>query len=426
VEAPGRTVVTVAADGGYTSFHLDREVADSSTQAPLVQYLAPVDVTRIAAPVGYHHKDFASFLLEQESASGLGSVRGADALTRPERVAVSTAITSYFQSGTRSAEIDVVLPAAPEGQQRLYTLRFSPDSNNVAVEALGSADRLLPADGPRSEVSGIPGFPLRAGRRDVLDWLRKRYPALSVQGATVAQIVANADRVIEQRSRSADWFQANYGIAVLDPDAADERLAKVHDRPPHKRDDLQTFSREELRSLEAVLQRMGDRGLALLRDTEFVRQRSAEEASPFGDPSSRVQIAGHTFTRALAPGAGQATQRIRATVVIYDAAHAANRFIGGYAPDGVLRVYPPVAQVIAHELAHVISRRAPIQQQFERLIESTGASPFTRYAASNPQTEFFPEAFALYLLDPAWVQTNHPELYDRVQAYARHPRAGAL
>jgi Mlc titration factor MtfA (ptsG expression regulator) len=142
--------------------------------------------------------------------------------------------------------------------------------------------------------------------------------------------------------------------------------------------------------------------------------------------AGRVQIAGHTFTRPLPAGTGEQAQRVQSTVVIYDVAHSANRFIGGYAPDGVLRVYPPVAQVIAHELAHVISRRAPIQQQFERLIESTGASPFTRYAASNPQTEFFPEAFALYLLDPAWVQANHPQLYDRVQAYARRPRPGAL
>jgi hypothetical protein len=426
VDAPGRSLLTVEADGTYTTFHIDRAATDPSGADPVVRYLGAVNVTRISPPANYDKKDYASFVIEQDSASGLGAVRGVDMLARRERVAVKTAITSYFQSGTRSAEVDVVLPAGPGGAPRLYTLRFLPGSNDVLVEALGTADSLLPDAGPRSEVRGIPGFPAGAGRTRVIDWLQRRYPALSVQGASVAQLSANVDRAIEQRSGNPDWFQANYGIAVLDADAADQRLAKVHDRPRHKRDGLKAFTSAELRSLEAVLQRMGDTGLALLRGTAFVRQHTAEDASPFGDLTRRVQIAGHTFTQSLPAGPGEANPRVQATVVIYDAAHAPNRFVGGHAPDGVLRVYPPVAQVIAHELAHVISRRAPVQRQFEALIEATHASPFTHYAASNPQTEFFPEAFALYLLDPAWIQANHPKLYTRVQAYARRPRPGAL
>jgi hypothetical protein len=412
--------------GAYTTFHVDRPLANSPESVPLVQYLGAVDVTPLSTPADHERKDMGDFALEQESNGALRAVKGVDSLTLLERIAVKTAISSYVQSGTHSAEADVVLPSGPAGEQMLYTLRLFPHSREVTVERVGSAENLLPAAGPRSEVRGIPGFPVNAGRTRLLDWLRQRYPALSATGSTVAQIVASADRAIDERSVTPGWFQDNYDIAVLGADAADRRLAEVHDRPVHKRDDLHAFSSAELRSLEAVLQRIGDRGLALLRGTALVRQRSAEDASPFGDLTSRVQIAGHTFTRPLPRSAGEQTERIQATVVIYDVAHASHRFVGGYAPDGVLRVYPAVAEVIAHELAHVISRRAPIQQQFEELIDSVGAPPFTRYAASNPQSEFFPEAFAIYLLDPAWIETNHPELYARVQAYARHPRPGAL
>jgi hypothetical protein len=426
LDAPGRSVLTVSGGGAYATFHLDRTFSSSAEGAPLLEYLGAVNVTPLTAPVGYDQKDMGDFVLERESGQTVGAVKGMDSFSRLEQVAVKTAISSYVQSGTDNAEADVVLPAGPGGEPRLYTLRFLSRSADVTVERLGSAKDLLPPEGPGSEVRDIPGFPVKAGRSEVLDWLRKRYPALPVKGSTVAQIVANADRTIDERSGTPGWFKANYDIAVLDAHAADRRLAQVHDRPTHKRDDLKTFTGAELRALEAVLQRIGPRALALLRGTALVRQRSSEEASPFGDMTSRVQIAGHTFTRPLPSGAGEQTQRVQATVVIYDAAHTPHRFVGGYAPEGVLRVYPAVAAVIAHELAHVISRRAPIQQQFEELIESVGATPFTRYAASNPQTEFFPEALAIYLLDPAWINTNYPELYARVQAYARRPRPGGL
>jgi hypothetical protein len=82
--------------------------------------------------------------------------------------------------------------------------------------------------------------------------------------------------------------------------------------------------------------------------------------------------------------------------------------------------------VVAHELGHVMSQRAPVQREFDALVTATGAQPFTRYAASNPESEFFAEACALYLLDPAWVNDNHPELYARVRAYLKRPRSGEL
>src|SRR5262249_8705098 len=155
---------------------------------------------------------------------------GTESLAPRERIAVKNAVASYLQSGTRSAEADVVLPAGPMGEAMLYTLRFLPDSNRVTVESLGSATDLLPTVGPRSDVRRIPGYPTDADRAQLLAWLHKRYPALSIGGKTVEEIAANADRTVERYSTTVRWFQSNYQITVLDPKAADRRLATVHGR----------------------------------------------------------------------------------------------------------------------------------------------------------------------------------------------------
>jgi hypothetical protein len=419
-----RTLLTVATAESQTSFLIDRR-ADAPQAGPVVRYLGEVGVTLLSAPADFSERDIVDLSLDGEAEARV-AVTGIGALAQRERIAVKNVIVGYLQSGTRSAEADIVLPVGSAGEDMLYTLRFLSGRNEVTVESLGSAADLLPATGPRSDVRHIPGYPIGANRAQVLQWLHKRYPVLSVHGKTADEVVASADRAVERQSTTVHWFEANYQIAVLDVEAADRRLAKVHGRASQQRGGLREFDATELRALEVVLQRFGERGLALLRGTAFVRQRATSEASPFGDPANRVQIAGHTFTRSTKPQAGNPHRQFEATVVIYDAAHAPHRFIGGRRPDGLLRVYPSVAQVIAHELAHVIDQRAPVQREFDALVTAADVHPFTRYAASNPKTEFFPEACALYLLDPAWVNDNHPELYARVQAYLKRPQPGGL
>ena len=115
-------------------------------------------------------------------------------------------------------------------------------------------------------------------------------------------------------------------------------------------------------------------------------------------------------------------RQVHSTIVIYDAAAPpATRFIGGRDNDGSVYAYAPMAQVMAHEFGHVIASRASLGDQFYKWVAESDTEPFTRYAASNPQTEFFPEAFALYLLDPGWIQVNYPDLFVRARAYASRP-----
>jgi hypothetical protein len=426
-----RSLVTVSRDEAQTTFHVRRPGADAPDAGDLVRYLAEVGVTRLAPPPGHALKDAADLALEADQSDPLetrrlGQVRGIEALPLRERIAVKNTIVAYHETGTRSAEADVVIPGGPAGQAMLYTLRFLPKSHDVTVEALGPAASLLPPAGPRSDVRRIPGYPAKGDGAAVRAWLQHRYPGLSVKGASRDEIVKSANRLIDKGCTAPEWFAVNYAITVLGPKGADRRLADAHGRSLQQRGGLKSFTAVELRMLEAVLQSLGDPALKLLRDTAVVRQRAADGASPFGDPTSKVQIAGHTFTRMRAPGDGKPRGAVTATVLIYDAADAPARFVGGKAPDGVVRVYPAETAVFAHELAHVIGIRAPAQKRFNELAAALEVAPFTRYAASDPDGEFFPEAVALFLLDPAWVEANHPELFARVRAYVRRPGPEAL
>jgi hypothetical protein len=133
-----------------------------------------------------------------------------------------------------------------------------------------------------------------------------------------------------------------------------------------------------------------------------------------------VIVAGHTFTRTVDQGD---YHEVHSTVVIYDAAvPPATRFVGGPAPDGkAVHTYAPLAQVIAHEFGHVVAARSSLERQFYEWVDEQNLQPFTRYAASAPTTEFFPEAFALFLLDPRWLQRDYPALYNAARAYASRP-----
>ena len=194
-----------------------------------MRYLGEVGVTLLVAPADFAERDIVDLSLDEEAGQARVAVTGIGALAQRERIAVKNVIVGYLQSGTRSAEADVVLPVGPAGEDMLYTLRFLSGRNEVTVESLGSAADLLPATGPRSDVRHIPGYPIGANRAQVLQWLHKRYPVLSVHGKTADDVVASADRAVERQSTTVHWFEANYQIAVLDVEAADRRLAKCTD-----------------------------------------------------------------------------------------------------------------------------------------------------------------------------------------------------
>jgi hypothetical protein len=425
--APASTLLTLRTEVANASFLVELPEARNSGGPILIRFVGETEPSQLQPPPGFADKVAADLQLEslRQPAAGdvIGAVRDSGALARSERAATRLAGAALFESGTRDAEADLILPAGPGGERTLFTLRILPGSNDVAVERIAPAAEAFPEGGPKPDIRRIPGFPARADTPALRAWLAARYPGMRPRGNTVAEIVASAERIIGSQADKPAWFARNYALAILEPAEADKRLRDVHARPLYRRGGLKRFSAGELRVLESVLQSMSHYLLARLRGTALVRQEADEEANPFGDLGDDVLLAGHTFTRWIDASGGRETTT---TVVIYDAAHAngALSFVGGREDDGALRVHSTLAFTLAHEFGHVIAERSSTQRSFLRWAEDLGIAPFTRYATFAPAQEFFAEAFALYLLDPQWARRAHPRLFARMREDAEGRRAG--
>ena len=68
--------------------------------------------------------------------------------------------------------------------------------------------------------------------------------------------------------------------------------------------------------------------------------------------------------------------------------------------------------------------RSGVKSAFNAFVAAKRIKPMTWYAASNPPSELFPEAFALYQSDPEWLKTNWPDLFtwfEKLSATGRPP-----
>jgi hypothetical protein len=420
VRQPGRRLVTVSNRDRHFSFHASIGSPADPARGATVRYLGETPMIDLAPPPGFANKDPIDTWLEGLQAGGekdpLGQLIGFDRLQGGERVAMKYATGAYFQSGTRDAEARVALPASASEAQPLYTLRLLPGNNDVSVEPLGHHALT------RCDLRWTPGFPVKANAGAMREWLLQRYPAIKPSGETPQALVRSAQRLIDAHAGTRKWFALNYRIAVLDPKAAYRRLVDAHGFEPERLDGLKAFEADELHVLECVLESMTDRLLQRARDSVLVRQDAPAVDAQMSDLSGSVLIAGHTLSRIITFKGQPERREVHSTIAIYDVAlRSPARFVGGRAPDGRVHVYAPLAEVLAHEFGHVLAQRASIGDRFNRWAAKEGVEPFTRYAASAPATEFLPEAFALYLLDPSWLRSSYPALYKLIDEYSRRP-----
>ena len=109
-------------------------------------------------------------------------------------------------------------------------------------------------------------------------------------------------------------------------------------------------------------------------------------------------------------------------VAIYDRAFAAESdiFMGG-TNNGKTNAFLSEQVTMIHEMAHAIASKEDtvsgnhqsFLQEFNSFVSDPQhiIPPFTKYAASDAGSEFWPDAFAAYNLDPEWLQSQYPVLY---------------
>jgi hypothetical protein len=218
---------------------------------------------------------------------------------------------------------------------------------------------------------------------------------------------------IRAGASSPEWFQKNYGIAVLDAAKGAERLRSTHKKTFHEEfqvKDTLDFTAEELITLESALETMTDGVVAGFKDLQMVRQKREIEAVKKGKKwVPKPHKKGDPEDAGLSIQAG--TDR---TVIIFDTVHLndAALFMGGKKGSEPAHAEPAAAGTITHELGHIVSWGPGVKEAFDKLVKKKKIETFTWYAASQPAQDFFAESFMLYQLDPEWLEAHSHDIFE--------------
>lgn len=408
-----------------STFKVSGEKSGTTVKDLEVDLLAQSAAATDAPPEGYASRDRADLELEEpgKDKQRLGQVRLPAGLPQDEIIPVKDAVYQYFQIGTRGAEVDAIVPTT-SGKRVLYTLKFHARSNDVDVVRVGEAGKVGQVDEAKVtfDLARIPDYASNATDPGKLSgWIKKRYPAISPTGSTVAALKSSAEAQITEAAVKEDWFENNYGMPELGASAAESRLMSVHHWDPRQTAEFKTFLSSERKTIELALESLSDPLLPLLRGIPIARQKVFIEKSGSGKSATyteRPKMGGRTVTWTTTGGKKvTSTQR---TIIFFDSMTINDATLFAGAPG---RVEPESVETPIHEFGHAIGEQAGIQGAFNKKFEASKAklraAPITAYAGTNPEIEFFPEAFALYNADPTWMKENLREMFDWFQTLSK-------
>lgn len=406
--------VTVGGDSFYVAGNKDTNAA---VRDLLVIYLGKGKPRALHPPEGYLGKEFVDLQLERLQThphdrlnDRLGGIAGLSSFTGPEQSQVKEAVWQYFQKGTRDAEVDARLSNDERGTALLANLRFQPSTVSGAWDVILRKIGTRPLERGKLAVDLRPatvfGLANASSSPEALvnSWNR-RYPARVAETNLSENVTKTLERMRVSGCRNPQWFSDNYGIVVHDRSSVSSRLQSAHGLPVEECSRAKDFLPGELGVLEAVLGTFSDRLIADLRGIHLVRQeRYFGKSDPFSKQIERSnkKLAGICRTT------GEAK-----TIAIFDMDDGA-LFVGD-----VNHIFPDAAQTYAHEFGHALGAIDGRLEQFNRFTEEQRIAPVTWYAASPRATEFFAESFALFQLHPAWMERNHPKMYEWFRAWAR-------
>lgn len=369
-------------------------------------------------PARYDAKDFTDLEIEKLQAEArepekLGAITGLAELPAGERFLAKYAILQYFRSSTRDAEVDAIVPVPRTEKRILLTLRFGA-GNNVSVQRIGESVKGS-TFGYLGDVRRANGFGANSTDIPTLTaWLKKRYPAVTPKGADLTELTESVTAEIRAKSGTPAWFKENYGIDILAASDAGSRLTRSFQLQPQQLVDLKDFTPSELQLLEATLENISDHLVSSFKGLQMARQKVA------------VELVGVTATKLGVNNPFEAGVAIRRDhdrlIVIFDSSsmNSGALFVGGVTSAGGKPEFTDETLLaFAHELGHVLAAMPGVNEAFEGVVAAKKIKPVTWYAASNPKSELFPEAFALYVGDPEWLRGNRPDLFRWFEMFSK-------
>jgi uncharacterized protein DUF4157 len=400
---------------------------------------------------GIDQKDYIDSLIEkydQEhpgATDKLGTIDGLDKITDTnERVIVKAVAYDLYanefdkagvkQKSFRDTEVDQIIPVTSDpanaAKTELYYYTFivhKADANNVvniSVRRIGKKGDAVVGDPSEALITRVPGYAENAFDANnaetpakLIKWILSIYKGVKeadIKAATVADITTNINKLIETKSGAPDWFKKNYSINVLDAAKGAARLKSIHNVPDAERVGVKDYTADELKLLELVLERFGKILLAKLAGVYFIRQEKNLSAA-FGWVSGLTQQP-YTYTLST-----KVISDVQKTITIYDGAFGHdNIFFGGSEGINAGNI-----EVLTHEIGHAeggprvgIKTTDPTYQDvFNKFYKGLGLVPVTSYAkdtshpAHSPESEYFPEAFMLFMDDPEWLLNNQYQTY---------------
>jgi Domain of unknown function (DUF4157) len=389
------------------SFHVKGKKTGGTVQDLLIEFSGAVSTTKAEPPAGYHDKDRLDLTIEQlqtelhaEKKDKLGQLNGLNGLPADEKLPVKYAVWQYYGTGTRNAEVDVIVPIGTTGRRVFYTLRFG-DNNNVEIERIAEEGKDA---GQKSldemDVARVRGYADNSADPPALtSWLKTRYRSVAPTGKTVEELRQSVNSTMRSDAGKTAWFRDNYTLEVLDAAAGKKRLEDVHGVPTTLTADVKGFTAPDLNVVEFALQTMSDAMLGLIKGVQLVRKTMGF----FRDDPSKPY-------RTDEKSAGLAQQSgSDSTITLFDRANLGDPYLFTGGKDGVRQ---EATMTAAHEFGHIVESQAGIKDAFSKFVAKNKIKPMTWYAAAQPTTDFFTEAFALYDTDRAWMKSNQPLLYD--------------
>lgn len=404
------------------------------------------------AVADYNKKDYIDFLIEEDEkkhlgTDKLGSINGLDAIADEKERQIIKAMAFFIYSSEsakngipvkersyRDTEVDQIVPITTDGKDPAKTVYYyysfilhkaTPEQLvNISVKKIGEKGDAIVGDSSKPLIARVPGYKengFDANNAETPDqfkkWLLARYKSIKpadITGATIAEIEGKANVIIETGSKTSDWFKKNYDLKILNLADGIKRLKDVHKTPEPERAVVKEYTSDELKFLELSLQKFSKALLNRIKNVNFIRQQK-NLSTDFGWVSGLTQqpYRYNTSTKAITV--------LYRTIIMYDSVFTEDgSFFGGI--EGVNDTH---TNEFTHELGHVVGKTYPgnkisnatYQDRFNKFYKELNLTPVTKYAKDksnpthSPDSEFFPEAFMLFMTDPEWLLNNQYQTY---------------
>lgn len=316
------------------------------------------------------------------------------------------------------------------------------DQRNIFVKRLGKIGEDI-ADPDSLSINDVYGYSDTFTEEQLVDFVIKRYSSIKkedIQGATKAEIIKSVDDIINKGAETPEWYKDNYNIVICqDLQAlktlletlgfytggkleAGKELATVKGRTKENRGALTS---DALTPAEAKVS-PEERVQTIQDETENIKawlpsemryiEMSMQKMSPalidfYKAIGFKMFRQDYNLSKAYYNQVGGVTYNDY-TIGVFDNAFQNNMIMGNEQDLSSSNV-----STITHEMGHVLQRlksdaARTAFNEFYKIVGVKGPTSYARETGiSNPDSEFFPEAFTLFLHDPEFLHGNFPEIY---------------